>query len=89
MSLNFTHRSAFGSYGKGDVHGDFEALAKETVEYLGKTYPSVFEPPTYPVDRGELNDLFQHKIDLVDPHAPPPKRKLYPLDDLELQELRK
>ena len=43
----------------------------------------------YPVDRGdELNRLFEHKIELADPSLPPPKRKLYPLDDLELAELR-
>ena len=43
----------------------------------------------YPVDRGdELNRLFEHKIELSDPSLPPPKRKLYPLDDLELAELR-
>ena len=32
--------------------------------------------------------LFEHKIDLADPSLPPPKRKLYPLDDNELVELR-
>jgi hypothetical protein len=43
----------------------------------------------YPVDRGEeLNRLFEHKIQLSDPDLPPPRRKLYPLDDDELKELR-
>ena len=42
------------------------------------------------MDRGpDLNKIFEHKIELVDPKAQPPTRKLYPLDDLELEELRK
>jgi hypothetical protein len=58
------------------------------MEHLKRIYPEVFREPTYPVDRGNLNKFFEHRIDLVDPEKPPPKRKLYPLDDAELKELR-
>ncbi len=90
MGLNFTHRAAFGDIGEGDVHGSFDDLAKSTLVDLKARFPAVFEEPKYPVDRGEeLNRLFEHKIDLVDPTLPPPRKKLYPLDDQELEELRK
>jgi hypothetical protein len=48
----------------------------------------VFREPTYPVDRGDLNEFFEHRIELADPNKAPPKRKLYPLDDAKIQELR-
>ena len=33
--------------------------------------------------------VFEHKIPLIDESADPPKRKLYPLDSVELVELKK
>ena len=87
--MNFTHRAAFGEIGEGDKHGNLQSLADSTLERLQACFPEVFKEPVYPVDRGEeLNRVFEHKIELSDPTLPPPKRKLYPLDDLELAELR-
>ena len=37
----------------------------------------------------DLNKIFEHSIKLADENKPPPKRKLYPLDQDELQELKK
>ena len=48
----------------------------------------MFSEPTYPVDRSDCPVIFEHKIPLVDESAPPPKRKLYPLDSVELVELK-
>jgi hypothetical protein len=42
----------------------------------------------YPVDRSDCPRNFQHSIPLKDENAPPPKRKLYPLDTVELEELK-
>ena len=52
---------------------------------LKATFGSVFTEPTYPVNRASHQ---QHKIKLVDPSAPPPKRRLYPLSEAELKELK-
>ncbi len=49
----------------------------------------MFEEPTYPVDRSSCPVQFEHKIPLIDESAPPPKRRLYPLDGVELAELKK
>lgn len=46
----------------------------------------MFTDPTFPIHRAEF---FQHKINLKDETADPPKRKLYPLDTSELEELKK
>jgi hypothetical protein len=87
--LNFTHRAAFGEIGAGDKHGSLKQLAEDTVQHLQRCFPEVFREPTYPVDRGEeLNRVFEHRIELANPELPPPKRKLYPLDDAEMKELR-
>ncbi len=45
----------------------------------------MFSEPTYPVKR---SDEMKHKIRLIDETRPPPKRKLYPLDETELAELK-
>jgi hypothetical protein len=87
--LNFTHRAAFGELGAGDQHGGLKQLADDTVKHLQRCFPEVFKEPVYPVDRGEeLNRIFEHRISLTDPDLPPPRRKLYPLDDDEMKELR-
>ena len=49
----------------------------------------MFGEPKYPIDRSDCAIDFVHKIPLRDPEAPPPKRKLYPLDNVELEELKK
>ena len=55
---------------------------------LKKKYAQVFSEPTYPVDRSDCPQQFEHAIPLVDENAQPPKRKLYPLDNRELAELK-
>ena len=55
------------------------------MKMLKATFGSVFEEPTYPVSRAPHQ---QHDIKLVDPSAPPPKRRLYPLSEAELTELK-
>ena len=56
--------------------------------HLKHKYSAVFEEPKYPVDRSDCPQQFEHAIPLVDKSAPPPKRKLYPLDSRELVELK-
>ena len=41
------------------------------------------------MDRSNCPLQFEHTVPLVDVTAPPPKRKLYPLDQRELKELKK
>ena len=41
------------------------------------------------MDRSNCPLQFVHTVPLVDETAPPPKRKLYPLDQRELEELKK
>ena len=41
------------------------------------------------MDRSNCPLQFEHTVPLVDETAPPPKRKLYPLDQRELEELKK
>jgi hypothetical protein len=48
-------------------------------------FASVFAEPTYPIKRKAQH---HHKIELSDPSAPPPKRRLYPLSEDELTELK-
>ncbi len=55
------------------------------MKMLKNTFGSVFEEPMYPVPRAQHHS---HKIQLVDPTAPPPKRRLYPLSESELAELK-
>ena len=88
--LNFTHRSAYGGGDDVDVvHGSYEQLAKDELEHLKCKYPTVFEDPVYPVDRSDCDMQFEHSIPLQDESMAPPKRKLYPLDAVELVELKK
>jgi hypothetical protein len=54
---------------------------------LKRDFVSVFEEPVYPVKRDGY--VFEHKIPLLDESLPPPKRRLYPLDSVELEELKK
>ena len=61
------------------------ALAKDTLADLKREFPRVFEEPTYPVERPPL---FQHHIRLKDKTKDPPRKKLYPLDQVELAALK-
>ena len=68
MQLNFTHRSAYGSYGEGDLHGNLRDLADSELAKLMSTHPTVFSEPVFPVSRGEeIDRIFEHSIDLQDP----------------------
>lgn len=88
--LNFTHRAAHGGNDDVDVeHGFYTKLAASELENLKKKYPQVFADPVYPVDRSACEVQFEHSIPLVDEGAPPPKKRLYPLDSVELVELKK
>ena len=90
MYCTFTHRSAHGGNDDADVaHGQFDVLATQQLEKLKQKYPSVFAEPVYPVDRTDCPVLFEHAIPLKDESAAPPKRRLYPLDSVELAELKK
>lgn len=90
LDLNFTHRSAHGSTGDEVVHGKYEKQAKAVIEKLKSKFPTVFSEPVFPIDRGpEINKLFEHEINLDPVDAPPPKKRLYPLDNVELEELKK
>ncbi len=48
----------------------------------------MFAEPTFPIDRAGTGVDFEHEIRLKDESADPPKRKLYPLDNVELAELK-
>ena len=78
--MHFTHRHAHS--GDGDtaaVHGSLSKLAEVELNRLKRDYASVFAEPVYPVDRS-AEHAFEHTILLKDENAPPPKRRLYPLD---------
>lgn len=88
VQLNFTHRHAHGGDPDADVaHGKFGTLAENELQRLKKQFSSVFEEPKYPVQRENVK--FEHAIPLKDPEAALPKRRLYPLDSVELSELKK
>ena len=58
------------------------------MQELKQDFESVFTVPTYPIDRSDAPWQIYHDIQLKDPNATPPKRKIYPLDQAELTELR-
>ena len=47
----------------------------------------MFAEPRYPVERPN-NELYEFRIRLQDETADPPRRKIYPLDARELEELK-
>ncbi len=78
--LYFTHRTAHGGDADREaLHGDLTNLADVELRRLKQKYKSVFAEPQYPVDRSG-GTVFEHSIPLKDADAPPPKRRLYPLD---------
>ena len=89
FSLNYIHRSAHGGDGDADGEtGTYKDIAKQEIESLKTKYPSVFSEPTYPVDRSNCPQQFQYELPLKDENLDPPKRKIYPLDNTELEELK-
>ena len=82
----FTHRHAFGTSG-GDQPVS-EQLASDCLQELKAHYPSVFAEPKFPIVHNN-SVHFEHRIRLKDESAPPPHRKIYPLDQEELAELKK
>ena len=52
--LNFTHRATLGGGDNADEErGNLGDLAKQQLDMLKQKYASVFETPTYPVDRSD------------------------------------
>jgi hypothetical protein len=86
---NFTHRTAHGGDGdKEGVSGQYTELAAQQLAALKSKYPEVFVEPKYPVNRSSCPNNIEHEIRLKDEQAPPPKRRIYPLDNAELEELK-
>ena len=78
--MHFTHCAAHGDTTDKVVNVKSEQLLDE----LEVRYPQVFKEPTYPI----IENRVPFTIPLVDSTIPPPKRKLYPLSELELEELQ-
>ena len=55
------------------------------LESLKSSHSNIFKEPKYPVSR---DTLYQHEIKLKDPNADPLRKKLYPLDAVELAALK-
>lgn len=82
----FTHRHAFGTTGGDKPVSD--KLAADCLQDFKDKFPSVFADPVFPIVR-DASVQFEHRIRLKDESAPPPRRKIYPLDQTELAELKK
>ena len=78
--MYFTHRVAHGDTTDKVVNVKSEQLLDDFEVW----YPQVFKELTYPI----IENRVPFTIPLVDSIIPPPKRKLYPLIELELEELR-
>ncbi len=88
--LHFTHRTSHGESGDADEDkGKFSKLANDTLSRLQQKYPEVFAEPKYPVSREGCAVDIRHEIRLKDADSAPPKRRIYPLDNQELEELKK
>ena len=80
--INFTHRAAHGSSSSEDSSGDIQVsleASTKVLQQLQEKYSSVFSEPTFPIQRPNP-EAFEHRIRLRDEAAPPPRRKIYPLD---------
>lgn len=71
----------------GDIYVDHDKAAALLGELQTKFAP-VFKEPTFPINRAHP-ERFEHRIRLKDEAAQPPRRKIYPLDQKELEELKK
>ena len=71
----------------GDIYVDHDKAAALLGELQTKFAP-VFKEPTFPINRAHP-ERFEHRIRLKDEAAQPPRRKIYPLDQTELEELKK
>ena len=78
--LHYIHRAAHGS----EMIGIKSAASKRLLDDIECEFPQVFAEPVYPIHKGR--DPF--RIKLVDEAVQPKRRKLSPLSELELQELR-
>ena len=58
--------------------------SEQLLDELEVWYPQVFKEPTYSI----IENRVPFTIPLVDSMIPPPKRKLHPLNEPELEELR-
>jgi hypothetical protein len=83
-SLNFTHRASHGVLGHGDKHGKLSDVARDFLAKLKSKHGKIFEEPVYPIVRRDATLDYQHYIHLKDKNLDPPKRRLYPLDEIEL-----
>ena len=63
------------------------AVSATMLQELQACHPSVFAEPGFPIVRDNPT-LYEHKIRLKDESEPPPRRKIYPLDQKELAELK-
>ena len=77
--MHFTHHAAHGDTTDKVVNVKSEQL----FDKLEVRYPQVFKEPTYPI----IENRVPFTIPLVDNTTTPPKRKLFPLIKLELEEL--
>ena len=78
--LHYIHRAAHGL----EMIGIKSAASERLLDDLECKFPQVFVEPVYPIHKGRN----PFRIKLVDEAVQPKRRKLYPLSELELQELR-
>ena len=78
--LHYIYRAAHGS----ETIGIKSAASERLLDNLEHKFPQELMEPVYPINKG--HDPF--RIKLVDEAVQPKRRKLYPLSELELQELR-
>ena len=57
------------------------------LQELQACHPTVFAEPGFPIIRNNPT-LYEHRIRLKDESEPPPRQKIYPLDQKELAELK-
>ena len=86
-TLGFTHRTAHGELGDGGKHGVYDAEAKVELDYLKTNFASVFADPVYPI-QCDNDKVYEFRILLKDQLKDLPRKKLYPLDKEELEELK-
>ena len=78
--LHYIHRAAHGS----ETIGIKSAASERLLDNLEREFPQVFAEPVYPINKGRN----PFRIKLVNKVVQPKCRKLYPVSELELQELR-
>ena len=85
----FTHCHTIGA---SSYTGDNEIIDKQGADKLlaalKRQYPQVFGEPTFLIQQ-PVEQHFEHHIQLNNPSIPPPRYKIYPLDQTEQAELKK